>query len=348
MKVSIIVPVYNSERYLEDCIISVLQQSFPKYELILIDDGSTDSSGQICDRFAREYPDKIIVKHNRNQGPYVSRLDGIPAATGDILVFLDSDDCLRRDALERLSIYFTEYDCDMVIFNAQKSPEFPSKEILHPFEDEILFEGELKKVLYKTMIETRVLNSVVLKAVKRKFARLPECVPQNCRLKHGEDLLLSASFVSSSPKIKYMNEGIYHYRVNSESITHVYSASLNTSLKTVHGIFDKLIELWGMPEMVQTHNARKVSGWIDILLIMLKSKSEFTSDELRSSLNSMASDPYFVSAYQMMDKGYLRLYYRILAYCMYKKYYLVIMLLVSSKSFILRFLKKLCRRQYVR
>ena len=205
LKFSLIVPVYNCEKYLEECINSVLQQTYGTYELILVDDGSTDRSGQLCDDYAHRYCEKILVKHHQNQGPYCSRLRGIDAATGDVIVFLDSDDCLRTDALELLDSYFTKYDCDMVMYNAQRCDAFPSRDITHPFETGVFFEENTKKELYKALIETRKLNSICLKALKRECAILPECVSSDYRLKHGEDLLLSASFITSAHRIKYLN-----------------------------------------------------------------------------------------------------------------------------------------------
>ena len=241
LKFSVVVPVYNCERYLEECITSVLQQTYANFELVLIDDGSTDGSGIICDDYAKRYVEKIIVKHNANQGPYFSRLDGISIATGDVVVFLDSDDCFCHDALNLLNTTFSKFSCDMVIYNAKQTEAFPSKEIIHPFEPYSLFEGDGKKLLYRSAVETRCLNCIWLKAVKKQCAQLPDCVPVDCRLKHGEDLLLSASFITLSSRIVYMNEGIYHYRVTPGSITHGYSRELPYSLKTVHEIFDKLI-----------------------------------------------------------------------------------------------------------
>ena len=87
--VSIIVPVYNCKPYLEDCIQSVLAQDYGNLELLLIDDGSTDGSGQICDQYA--HYDKLRVIHQKNQGVSATRNTGIRLASGDLILFLDSD-----------------------------------------------------------------------------------------------------------------------------------------------------------------------------------------------------------------------------------------------------------------
>ena len=89
--VSIIVPVYNAEKYIDECIQSVLCQTYAAWELLLVDDGSTDNSGNICDKYARE-DIRIKVLHQKNQGVSVARNVALDWAKGDYIIFLDSDD----------------------------------------------------------------------------------------------------------------------------------------------------------------------------------------------------------------------------------------------------------------
>ena len=91
--ISVIVPVYKTEKYLGECIQSILAQSYADFELILIDDGSPDHSGRICDRFA-ETDRRISVIHKENQGVSAARNDGLDLAKGKYICFVDSDDCV--------------------------------------------------------------------------------------------------------------------------------------------------------------------------------------------------------------------------------------------------------------
>ena len=100
-KISVIVPVYNTEKYLQRCIDSILLQSFTDFELLLIDDGSTDSSGTICDKYA-EQDSRIRVFHKANGGASSARNIGLDNAIGEWVCFVDSDDSLTRDAVEIL------------------------------------------------------------------------------------------------------------------------------------------------------------------------------------------------------------------------------------------------------
>ena len=109
---SIFVPIYNAEKYLEECLDSVLAQTFPSWELILVDDGSTDSSGEICDSYAQK-DNKIKVIHKENGGEFSSRYAAMQAATGIYATGLDADDKYVPDYLERISkeIQEDDYDC---------------------------------------------------------------------------------------------------------------------------------------------------------------------------------------------------------------------------------------------
>ena len=100
-KVSVIVPVYNTEKYLERCIDSVINQSYKNWEMILVDDGSFDSSGKVCDSFASNF-ESIICFHQKNGGVTSARRFGVSKASGEWIFFLDSDDTLPSDAIQKL------------------------------------------------------------------------------------------------------------------------------------------------------------------------------------------------------------------------------------------------------
>ena len=120
MKLSIIVPVYNVEAFLKKCVDSLLAQDLPKedYEVILVDDGSTDGSGALCDTLAAEHGN-IRVIHQRNRGLSGARNAGTPAASGDYILFVDSDDYLCPNVLEALAGLMESKDLDILRFNYQ-------------------------------------------------------------------------------------------------------------------------------------------------------------------------------------------------------------------------------------
>lgn len=120
-EVSIIVPVYNVEKYLGGCLDSLLKQTYSDFEIILVNDGSTDSSGKICEEYADSHPDRIRVINRVNGGLSAARNTGIDNATGAYFVFVDSDDTCDAGFLENMVSVIKESDADMVVSNFEKS-----------------------------------------------------------------------------------------------------------------------------------------------------------------------------------------------------------------------------------
>ena len=113
MKLSIIIPVYNVELYLPQAVESVLAQSFRDFELILVDDGATDGSGEICDRYAGE-DSRVKVIHQKNAGVSAARNAGVAAAQGEYIGFTDSDDIIERDMYQRMIALAQRYNAEVV------------------------------------------------------------------------------------------------------------------------------------------------------------------------------------------------------------------------------------------
>ncbi len=119
IKVSVIIPVYQVEMYLERAVDSVLAQTLPEIEMILVDDGSEDASPQICDRYAEEYPDRVKVIHKDNQGLGLARNSGLELARGEYVAFLDSDDTVEPEMYEELYAKAVEGQYDIVMCDVQ-------------------------------------------------------------------------------------------------------------------------------------------------------------------------------------------------------------------------------------
>jgi len=115
-KISIIVPVYNVERYIRKCVKSLINQTYKNIEIILVNDGSPDNCGQICDDFARE-DRRIVVIHKENGGLCSARNAGLSVATGKYIGFVDSDDWIRADMYEYLYINAKSHDADIACCN---------------------------------------------------------------------------------------------------------------------------------------------------------------------------------------------------------------------------------------
>ena len=112
-KISIIVPVYQAEKYISKCIESIVNQTYKNLEIILVDDGSTDRSGEICDEYGKK-DNRIVVVHNKNKGVSVARNCGLDIATGDYITFVDSDDYIDLQMYSEMMKVVEKYSCDVV------------------------------------------------------------------------------------------------------------------------------------------------------------------------------------------------------------------------------------------
>ena len=123
--ISIIVPVYNCEKYIEECVDSILKSTFSSLEIILVDDGSKDNSPAICDRYAEQYPDKVKVLHITNGGASRARNLGLKEAHGNLIGYVDADDIIAPDMYQYLYDLMNKYDVDMSVCSyTTKDPKY--------------------------------------------------------------------------------------------------------------------------------------------------------------------------------------------------------------------------------
>lgn len=147
--ISVIVPIYNVEKYLEKCINSILDQTFKKYELILVDDGSTDKCGKICDDYSKKYS-QIKVIHKKNGGLSDARNAGIVIALGDYITFVDSDDYLDNEYLQNMYEMAIKFSADLVMCDSQNVYENKKNTLIK--NDNIVSEVITKEQAYKKIL----------------------------------------------------------------------------------------------------------------------------------------------------------------------------------------------------
>ena len=215
MKFSVVIPVFNVEAYLRDCLDSVLSQTYDDWQAICINDGSTDGSADILNEYAaHERRMKVITQPNG--GLSAARNAGIKAAEGEYVLFLDSDDWLEKNALEALSANLE--DEDMLCFSGRRF--FESERAYHDA-DQLKAQTYLSGMDYYN--ENALLSRdfafvcVVLRIYKREFLSR-----HNLRFKEGifhEDNLFTPLACYYAEKVKVINECLYDYRVRSNSIT---------------------------------------------------------------------------------------------------------------------------------
>lgn len=213
---SVLIPIYNVEKFLSSCINSILNQTFKDWELILIDDGSADNSGKIADNFAKQYPDKIHVYHRSNCGPMASRRYAITKARGQYYIFMDSDDRLaNNNALKILYDKFTQYDCDCIIYGIERIEANKSCPFGKIEKEELL--TDKRSIYYKVFLNDR-FNLITRKAVKAQVVGVWDFKPFE-HIFYEEDLLQTLEVLYNSKKVLFLPDCLYSYYVNADSIT---------------------------------------------------------------------------------------------------------------------------------
>ena len=209
--ITIIVPVYKVEDYLERCIESIINQTYNNLEIILVDDGSPDNCGKICDEY--QIRDKRIkVIHKENGGVSAARNDGIAASTGQYIAFIDSDDYIKKEYIEKLYLNLKKNNCDISICsyvetNDNTYPVEKNKEETYIYNSE--------QVMEKIMYQREIYTSVWCKLFKKElFGNIVFPTESNI----GEDLATVYKLITKSKKIVYSREKNYCYFQRNNSL----------------------------------------------------------------------------------------------------------------------------------
>ena len=222
-KISVVIPGYNTEQYLKQCLDSVVKQTYDNLEIICVDDGSTDLSSDILDEFARE-DSRIIVVHQENHGESYARNVGIRIATGDYVAFLDCDDWLERNMYADLMNYMEEYDVDIVASSWYKDTDNISLSIENRMyvPKEKLTQQQTMMYVYKRddyQGFAYMWNKLYKKsAVVSKETGYPILFAEHLQL--GGDVLYLAEVLLNINSAIYVDKAYYHYRQRNTSGCH--------------------------------------------------------------------------------------------------------------------------------
>lgn len=212
--ISVIVPVYNVEKYLSSCIESIINQTYHNLEILLIDDGSTDNSGKICDEYAQK-DERIHVVHQENKGQSCARNVGIKRASGRYIAFVDSDDRLHLKMYEKLISMMKEKNADIAFCELKAVSE--KEQVEDNIDESNIYEKFLtpSEALREILLNAKVGNYVMIKLFKRElFDKL--LFPEN---KVYEDVATLYKIVHRAERIAYTNQELYYYLVGRSGAT---------------------------------------------------------------------------------------------------------------------------------
>lgn len=273
IKISVIIPVFNVESFLPQCLTSVINQTYINLEIILVDDGSTDLSGQICDEFAMS-DSRIRVIHQENSGVSSARNAGIELATGEYLTFVDSDDWLEADMYKCMTQVLQEIEgpdvvmCDFILEKSGKSENITANIRGGNYKKK-----DIIKELYPNLLVTADLGRLPIvstwNCLFKKELLLFNKITFDVSLKYAEDYLFMAETIISANSFYYLKDNFhYHYRQYDASRSKRYQAdwwnnllNLNSKLKSlVHE--NKDYDFSNQVQWQLIHSALFVSGAI--------------------------------------------------------------------------------------
>lgn len=219
--VSIIVPVYNIETYLRECVESILNQTYKNFELLLIDDGSKDSSPAICDEFAK-MDSRVIAIHKMNEGPSATRNRGIDEAKGEFIVFVDSDDLIHEEMLEKMVNAVTGYNTDLCICGYERfRDEWKQRSRISPY-SLVIFQSQMELASVYNRASTNMFGV----SIWAKMYRTEIIKNNNIRFRedidYEEDCCFNLDYFRHVTTTAVLRDYFYFYRQMEQSLSKGY------------------------------------------------------------------------------------------------------------------------------
>ena len=227
--ISIIVPIYNAEKYLVECLESVVNQTYKNFELILVNDGSTDSSKEICEKYAQEYGNIIFINKD-NTGVSDSRNIGLAKANGDYIIFLDSDDYLDKTTLDLCVNEISLFEYDLLTFGYIRFDDSNklNKKFTIKTKKDLYNQEEIRNMLIPNMLsqsnkkKSYNINFSRMFMIRKDYIDSLDWKFLSEKKYESEDVCSMLSLLYNAKNIKIMRKNLYYYRCNPMSITNNY------------------------------------------------------------------------------------------------------------------------------
>lgn len=285
--ISVIVPVYNTEKYLDKCMGSIIAQTYENLEIICVNDGSTDKSPEILDTYARK-DSRVKVLHKKNEGLVAARKAGVHAATGVYTAYVDSDDWIDADMYEHLyraasdtgadlvtSGYFLEGNYTTVHLDNVEGGFYP-KEKMAVLRDNTIYRLEKKETGIRGGLWCKLFKTELLKKVQN-------AIPNNISI--AEDKVCLVKYILECSSVYILKKPLYHWCIREDSMSH---ESKNSYLSKVQAVYDYLITLYDHPNFSQFMRRQAEIYLVELLFLGINKRMEF------QNRNMVWIDPYWL------------------------------------------------------
>lgn len=336
--ISIIIPIYNISKYVKRCIDSVLKQKYTNIEIILVDDGSTDDSGIICDEYAKKYSNVLVI-HKKNAGLGMARNSGIETMHGKYVMFVDGDDYISTDRIWNMYNCLKKTDSDTCIAGFSREKNNQIKLVNNIFEGKIIFNKDIVKEIIPRMcgkygnmtdyMEMAVWNGLYSSdIISKNNIRFP-----SERVLINEDLSFDIDYYSKSSKVCFSNNTGYFYCDNEGSLTTKYRENRFELQKVMYlELVDRTQKL-GIYEICAQ---RLMTTFIAIARYSIKLEEKFEKQNSRKkaieNIKRICKDNVLKEVLLQYDGSWLTIKNRIVNYLIKKEYVFLLEIIMKLKN----------------
>ncbi|MGE7780191.1 glycosyltransferase [Peribacillus sp. NPDC097264] len=299
-KVSVIVPIYNAEKQLNKCIKSILNQSFTDFELILVNDGSTDKSLEICNKYKERNENRIVVIDKKNEGSIPTRRIGLEKASSNYIMYVDADDWIEKRTIEILYNESTINNLDIAVCNKYnvlgKISVFKKKsEKKYFIGNKLYMEKDIKKDIVPAYFYGHPFPASLYAKMYKRDILLYSGKYLNRNIFFGDDLFYNLEIFLRAQRVKMINKPLYYYRVG--GFTSKYMPYLFDDMVNGYEIFKEVINEYYLETKQQQYNGISI-----MLLNTLKTclynlvNSNLTELEIKNSINNYINNKSILEA----------------------------------------------------
>lgn len=339
MKFSILIPVYNVEKYLKQCIDSVLAQDFEDFEIILVNDGSTDNSAKLCAEYASK-DNRIVYFDKNNEGLLLTRRFAIKRARGEYCLFLDSDDYWEPHVLARLNGIINETKVDLITYRFHRIRDNGTLlyDDIAVFENETLFTESNKELFLKEFVSSSRLNLMWIKCVKRSIIDI-DADYSRFKDRKGEDLLQSIAILRNAKTIYYINDPLVFYRLSSTGRGRNFKIKYIDDYEVVRSyIYENLLDMQVSESVLNAFYVRYIEGLLSYMNMIVESSKDY--HQFVKICNSIHNfETYKVSCKNLENKKGTIKKIKGIFYLFNKKRYLIIYFIKTLENTIRDILK---------
>lgn len=320
--ISIIVPIYKIEKYINECIESILSQTYKDIEVILVDDGSPDNCPSICDEYANK-DSRVKVIHKKNGGLMSARQAGLRAATGEYVTFVDGDDWIEPDMYEKFAEKIEKYHPDMLlcefIFAYSDRDEKSSQNLSKDYFTKPEMETEIfPYMLFKDRFYNFGINPCCWSKVFKKELLEKNLYTVTPKIRIGEDAAFTYPCLLDANDVAYISDYLYHYRINEQSMTKSYDNNMEDSILIPYRILkDKFSDYdYGLKEQL---------NYYLLYLVNFAFRNEAnpenikTRSEIKNTLRRFILNNDIINACKYIDKSILPRHTKLLVIAITKK-----------------------------